>query len=188
MKERARTGTLSSFLRAVDRIVGLALRIVSVCCLVILLLLLAGNVLNRFVVPLSGLRKFSFGWFDEIVEWSFAWMVFFGAAALWREKEHFIVDWLSSKLKGKTGGYLLSVLLELISLSFFLVFAIYSWSLTARASDWTPIFKLPKKLLYLCLPASGVLMSIYSIRNLFESLSELTRHLKSGKKKREVQQ
>ncbi len=178
MKERKRMGAFSSFLRGTDRIVGLALRILSVACLVILLILLAGNVLNRFVVPLSGLRKFSFGWFDEIVEWSFAWMVFFGAAALWREKEHFIVDWLSSKLKGRTGGYLLSVILDLISLSFFLVFTVYSFRLTARADDWTPIFKIPKKLLYLCLPGSGILMSLYSVRNLFASFRELIVNLR----------
>lgn len=182
MKEQERMGALTGLLRGVDRTVGVALRVISMVCLVILLLLLTGNVLNRFVVPLSGLRGFSFGWFDEIVEWSFAWMVFFGAAALWREKEHFVVDWLTAKLRGKTGGYVLSVILDLISLSFFLVFAVYGWRLTARASDWTPIFKLPKRLLYLCLPASGILMSIYSVRNLLADFGEMVGRFKSDEK------
>jgi TRAP-type C4-dicarboxylate transport system permease small subunit len=178
MNHRNKAEVFWDLLKSVDGLLGKALRILSAACLIILLLLLAGNVLNRFLVPLSGLHSFSFGWFDEIVEWSFAWMVFFGAAALWREKEHFEVDWLSSKLKGKTGGFLLEVVLELISLSFFLVFTLFSLRLTARADDWTPIFKLPKKLLYLCLPASGILMSLYSVRNLAASLRELAGHLR----------
>lgn len=48
-------------------------------------------------------------WSDEIVERAFAWMVFMGAAVLWRNNEHFRVQWLPNKLEGKASGKALGV-------------------------------------------------------------------------------
>lgn len=65
---------------------GAVLRLIPIICLVGLGTLLTANVAGRF----SG--AFSMPWFDEAVSALFAWMVFIGAAALWREREHFAID------------------------------------------------------------------------------------------------
>jgi len=144
-----------------DRVLGIILRGLSIACLVILLLLIAGCVFVRFVPIMS------FGWSDEIIEWTFAWLVFIGVAALWRDNEHFRVEWLPYKLKGKKIGYILEFVIDLISLSFMLVLTYQGWRITVLSQEWTPIFKFPKKLLYMCIPMSGGIMTIYTFRNIF---------------------
>jgi TRAP-type C4-dicarboxylate transport system permease small subunit len=108
----------------------------------------------------------SFHWFEEIVEWSFAWLVFFGSAALWRENEHFKIEWLSTRLEGKTAGYILKLFIGFLSIFFFAVMAYQGMLHTARADQWTNVLKIPRRLLYICIPISGTIMFIYSIRNL----------------------
>jgi TRAP-type transport system small permease protein len=114
-------------------------------------------------------------WFDEILEGFFAWMVFIGAAALWRENEHFTVTFLPDWLRGSKTGYLLEVSIHLISILFLLVFTYYSLNLTIRAGDTTPVLMMPKRLLYVCMPLSGAIMVGYSLRNIFSSLGRLYR-------------
>jgi len=79
---------IKSSLAQFDRSLIISLRWLTLVCFVALLILLSGVVFVRFV-PITSL-----GWSDEIVEWAFAWMVFMGAAALWRDNEHFRVQWL----------------------------------------------------------------------------------------------
>lgn len=143
-----------------DRTLAFAMRSLCVVCIVLLLMLLSGNVLFRFVPIMS------MGWYDEIVEMLFAWLVFIGAAALWRENSHFRVEWLSSKLRNRTAGHVLGVIVELISLFFLVVMTHQGLRLTLLANDWTPILKLSKRLLYVDIPIAGGLMIAYGIRNI----------------------
>ncbi len=62
---------VKDFLIFVDRLIEKFLRWGSLICLVSLLILVAGNVLFRFIPILS------MGWADEIIEFFFAWMIFF---------------------------------------------------------------------------------------------------------------
>ena len=56
-------------LSSLDRTLGFIMRNICIVCLVFLLLLLTGNVFFRFVTIIS------MGWYDEIVELLFAWLV-----------------------------------------------------------------------------------------------------------------
>lgn len=143
-----------------DRYLIMVLRTICVVCFVLLMLLLSGNIFVRFV-PIA-----AFYWFDEVVEWLFAWMVFFGAAALWARDEHFKLEWISKKLYGTTTGHLLAFFLEVLSLFFLLIFFYQSYRLTMLAKDWTPVFNVSRRWLYCCMPISGAIMVGYSIKNL----------------------
>lgn len=57
-------------LTLVDRSLGLILRTIAIACLAILMLILGGNVISRMT------GWFSMGWYDEIIELCFAWMIF----------------------------------------------------------------------------------------------------------------
>lgn len=150
-------------LNRVDWIVGKALRGISVTALSLLFFLLLGNVFFRFV-PI-----FSFGWFDEIVEMVFAYFVFFGSAALWREHEHFRVCLVPDSVKGKWKRFL-DLCIEGCGVLFFLVLFVYSVELTLRATDQTPIFKMSKRILYLCVPVSSFIMLIYAVGSFLSRL------------------
>jgi TRAP-type C4-dicarboxylate transport system permease small subunit len=164
--------TFTSFLAVFDRRLVQLMRVICLCCFTLLLLLLAGNVFVRIYagfydrvpsfirIPIMG-----FYWFDEVVEWTFAWMVFFGAAALWARGEHFKLEWIAAKMQGTRIGHLIVGGLELISLFFLLIFAYYSLQLTILAKDWTPYFNVSRRFLYVCMPVAGFIMVGYSIRN-----------------------
>ena len=151
-------GNLLSFLSAFDKALVYTLRLICICCFSLLLVLLAGNVFVRYV-PVA-----AFYWFDEVVEWAFAWMVFFGAAALWARDDHFRLEWIINKIKGSPTGHLVAAGLELLSLFFLIIFFYHSTRLTILAKDWTPVFNVPKRFLYVCMPISGFIMVGYAIR------------------------
>lgn len=153
-----------SWLFAVDRMLIATLRTICIWCFGLLLLLLTGNVFVRYF-PVT-----AFYWFDEVVEWMFAWMVFFGAAALWARDEHFKLEWINEKIKGTPAGHIVAFGLEIVSLFFLLVFFYQAYRLTALAKDWTPVFNVSRRYLYVCMPISGAIMVGYSIRNVCREL------------------
>jgi TRAP-type C4-dicarboxylate transport system permease small subunit len=152
------------FLSVFDRALVYSLRLVCVCCFSCLLVLLAGNVFVRYF-PVT-----AFYWFDEVVEWMFAWMVFFGAAALWARDEHFRLEWINKKIRGTPTGHLIAAGLEVISLFFLVIFFYQALRLTILAKDWTPVFNVSKRYLYVCMPAAGFIMVGYSIRNILREM------------------
>ena len=153
-----------NLLSVFDRVLVRTLRLICIGCFSLLLLLLAGNVFVRYF-PVT-----AFYWFDEVVEWVFAWMVFFGAAALWARDEHFKLEWINDKIKGTPAGHLVAVMLEIISLFFLIIFFYQSWRLTFLAKDWTPVFNVPRRFLYACMPLSGLIMVGYAIRNVLREM------------------
>ncbi|MFC1885386.1 TRAP transporter small permease [Thermodesulfobacteriota bacterium] len=141
------------------------------------MLLLTGNVFVRNF-PVA-----AFYWFDEVVEWMFAWMVFMGAAVLWARGEHFRLEWFTKRIKGTPAGYLVAAILELISLFFIVIFFYQALRLTILAKDWTPVFNVSRRYLYVCMPISGIIMVGYSIRNVLQGVLAYWKH--KGRDKRE---
>ncbi len=166
---------IMSALAQFDRSLMSILRRLTLACFVTLLILLAGVVFVRFV-PITSL-----GWSDEIVEWAFAWMVFMGAAALWRDNEHFRVQWLPNKLNGRVLGKVLALVVEALSITFLAIMTYYGMKLTVVAHDRSPILELPRHIWYFCIPLAGMIMIAYSIRNVVGYVREITHSALGGK-------
>jgi TRAP-type C4-dicarboxylate transport system permease small subunit len=163
-------------LRQLDRIVLLALKYITITCFVILTILVSANVLVRFV-PVVSLH-----WFDEIIELLYAYLVFYGAAALWISREHISVgDWIGGKMiKNVTARHIYRMGLEVLVMVFVLVFFSFSFRLTVLARDVTNVFAIPKGVLYSCMPVAGAIMIIYSLRNIIMEVIPLVRHKREG--------
>lgn len=144
-----------------DRGLAEAMRMLCITAFVVLIVLVTMLILNRFV-PL-----FSLGWADEIVEMAFAWMTFLGAAYLWRSRSHFRVDLIPSMLAGTRAGKALEIVLSLLSLLFFLVFTYEGAVLTMRTAMPSPILAWPKALWYMIMPFAGLIMTGYTLRDLW---------------------
>ena len=155
---------MSAALARLERALYRLLRWVSLAAFVVLFLLLAMTVLVRFV-PVA-----STGWSDEIVELAFAWMVFLGAAVLWRDGTHFRVDLVPQKLAGSAAGRWLEIVLGVLSLGFLVVFTYEGWVLTRAATDRSPIFVLSKVFWYGVMPLAGALMVVSTLRDLWSRL------------------
>jgi TRAP-type transport system small permease protein len=164
-------------LRWLDRLLLIALKILTITCFVIVTILVTANVLVRFF-PVASLH-----WFDEIIELFYAYLVFYGAAALWISKGHISVgDWIGGRIiKNVTGRHIYRMILEWVLLVFALIFFYYSLRLTVLARDVTNVFAIPKSVLYSCMPVAGAIMILYSIRNIaVEIIPLMNRKPKEG--------
>ena len=152
-----------------DKILGAAMRWVAVSCMIILSIVLSSVVFVRWF-PLAQLS-----WSDEVIEWAFAWMVFIGAAALWRNHEHFYVDFIKSKLQIQPIGVYHLLLVEAISIIFLSLFLYYSILFTSKACSTSPLLRFPKSFWYVCMPISGVIMIGYSVRDIAHLIVKICR-------------
>jgi TRAP-type C4-dicarboxylate transport system permease small subunit len=145
----------------VDRMILNALRVVTIVSFVLLTILITANVIVRFF-PVVSLH-----WFDEIIELLYAYLIFYGAAALWILRGHISVgDWIEKTIGNPRLRHLYRMFLELMVLGFAAVFFYYSLRLTILALDVTNVFAIPKRILYSCMPVAGAIMVIYSLRNI----------------------
>ena len=165
---------MMKFFSAVDRAVGLFLRAVSVVMFVALFLILAANVFFRWFPLLS------MGWLDEIVQLCFAYMVFIGAAEIWRMREHFKINWIEDKLKGRLAGEIIRSFVDLLSLVFFIYLTLYGWELVVRTRELTPIFQFPRRVMYAAIPFSAAIMAIYALRDVIRHAAIGLRSRRSG--------
>lgn len=147
----------------IDRIVGFVLRGVAIFCLAALFVLIIVNVAARSF-QIAGLP-----WFDEVVQGLFAWMVFVGTAALWREQDHFRVGWLAEVLP-PSGARPLALLVVLLEAAFLVAMTVYGYDLALRSRALTPILGLPTALFYAAIPLAGAVMLAYSARDLWRVL------------------
>ena len=154
-------------LKNIDTVAGKTLRAIAMLCLVSLFFLLFINVLAR-TFQFAG-----FAWFDEVVQGLFAWMVFIGAAALWRERDHFVVTWLQDSLGDTRLAAVLRLMVTLLCLCFLLVMTYYGYRIWDRNTALTPILQLPSSLLYVVIPIAGAVMTVYSGRDLVISIVDI---------------
>lgn len=175
-------------LKIIDTWVQKILGWISMTFFCFLGLLLGANVLLRLITDLinkltvlgyesmaelikSILPVTSFHWLDEIVELSFAALVFYGAAALWGAKLHFSVgDWISPRLKSVRLKCFYRMFIYLICIAFMGTLFWFSLRLTLRSTELTTVFQIKKSVLYSCIPISASIMLVYSI---FDFLGEL---------------
>jgi TRAP-type transport system small permease protein len=145
----------------IDGMVLKALKFITIVSFVLLTILVTANVIVRFF-PVVSLH-----WFDEIIELLYAYLVFYGAAALWILRGHISVgDWIEKSIASPRLRCLYRMFIEALVLGFAAVFLYYSLRLTMLALDVTNVFAIPKRVLYSCMPVAGAIMVIYSVRNI----------------------
>jgi TRAP-type C4-dicarboxylate transport system permease small subunit len=123
----------------------------------------------RGFAPLTSMH-----WFDEIVELLFAYLVFYGAAALWGTKGHFSIgDWISKRLPGKHLVAFYQLCVTAIAFVFVAVFCWYSYRLTVSTTELSTVFQIPKGVMYSCMPVSSFIMLCYSAGDLVRGIKNL---------------
>jgi TRAP-type transport system small permease protein len=157
--------SLVKILASIDRVLTAVLKWVTIALFTVIALIVTANILLRFV-PVT-----SFHWMDEIVEMSFAALVFYGAAAVWMTKGNFSVgDWFAVVVRNTRARSAYQLLLELVTLAFAVVLFTCSWSLVLQAIEVTAVFQIPKKVLYSCMPIAGLIMVAYSLVHVARAL------------------
>ncbi|MEC5386346.1 TRAP transporter small permease [Uliginosibacterium sp. H3] len=151
-----------------DRALTLTLEWICIVLFAAITLILSLNIFVRFV-PLMSMH-----WFDEILELLYGALIFYGAAAVWVTHSHFSVgDWISKYLKSVRARFIYRLIIELLSLAFALIFAKYALDLTMQTEEQTTAFAMSKKWLYACMPITGAIMILYSLKNMYIELAKI---------------
>jgi len=159
-----------AILERIDRIFLFIFKWISVTLFVVLTLIITANVFVRYV-PIISLH-----WLDEIVELSFAWMVFFGSAAVWILKGHFSAgDWIGKLIKNPRARAAYRLVVDLIAFAFIAIFFWYSLQLFNRAIEVTAVFEFPKKIIYACMPISSAVMGLYSLKFIVQGIVDIVK-------------
>lgn len=157
-----------ALLEKIDRVFLAVFKWLCVSLFALLTIIITANVFVRYV-PVMSLH-----WLDEIVELAFAWMVFFGSAAVWILKGHFSAgDWISRLLRDPRAKAVYRLIVDLIAFAFIAVFFWYSRQLFDRAIEVTAVFEFPKKVIYACMPISSGIMALYSLRFIVEGFVQV---------------
>jgi TRAP-type C4-dicarboxylate transport system permease small subunit len=152
-------GSIKNFFINSDHILGIALRTVCILSMAVIFILYILNVVIRFF-PIINLTVT-----DEIVEMLTGWVIFFGAAELQREGKHFALDFLVKKIENRLSGKLIQIFVYVISMVFMYVVMYYGFDLYSRSFSVSTTLRIPKRMFYVCVPLSAILMSIYMTRD-----------------------
>lgn len=122
-------------------------------------LVVAANVFCRFIL------NFSLYWADELAMILMVWLTFIGAALAIKEKSHYVLNFLTERLKGNTQRifFILQQILVVISIIILLYFsAIVAWQIRS----WVmPATEISRTFVYSASPIGCLLMLYYAIRN-----------------------
>ena len=152
----------------IDRGLMLLLEWICITLFAAITIILTLNIVVRFV-PIMSMH-----WFDEILELLYGALIFYGAAAVWVAHGHFSVgDWISKFLKNVWARFAYRLLVEAMSLIFIAIFFKYSLQLTMGTEEQTTAFALSRKWLYACMPITGGIMVLYSIKNMYFALARI---------------
>lgn len=152
-----------------EETIGKLLRLTCACLLGALLVIFIANITLRYL-GYNGMA-----WLEEVVSLCFGWMAFLGAAELWRTGSHFKVDFFLERIKKKELVTLLNLVINLISLVFFVIVAFFSIRWISSINATTPALAMPTSILYTCIPVSMIFMSIVTIRDLVGDLKGLSK-------------
>ncbi len=156
------------FFNRLDRGVILLLRWICIFLFAAIAVILTLNIIVRFV-PIMSMH-----WFDEILELLYGALIFYGAAAVWVTHSHFSVgDWISKYLKSVRARFLYRFIVECFSLVFIAIFFWYAFDLLLKTEEQTTAFAMSKKWLYACMPVTGGIMVLYSLKNMYLELSRI---------------
>jgi TRAP-type transport system small permease protein len=152
------TGSPGEWSARLDGALEAVLRWISSICLVALLGLVSIIVTIRFFPFIS------LGWEDEVVEFAFAWMVFLGSAAVWRNHEHIAIDFIPQALAGSRAGRILEIAVGVLALGFLAVLTWYGLRLAWQArGNTSPMLILPVPMWYAAVPVAGAIMIGYTL-------------------------
>lgn len=114
----------------------------------------------------------SIQWAEEFSRYAFIWIVFLGAVVCTKHKRHISIDSVVKILPAPLQPWV-NCVTELLVSALMVVIIWYGGLLTQNATQTTATLNVPQYIIYMVVPASGVL-------GLFYSLGEFRSHLREA--------
>lgn len=124
--------------------------------------------------------KISAMWTEDVIKNSFIWAVFMGASVMVNHKEHFSFTSLADKLTGDK-KIIHNIFISAIMLIFTIATTYYGYIVTDKFWNyqWTNIPNFRMGWIWLCLPISGITMTLYLISQIVENIKILKKEIKN---------
>ena len=152
--------------KLLDRLEYVQIRLAAVF-LTIFIVCIILQVATRYV------PGFSLLWTEEIANYSFIWAVLMGASVMVRHQEHFSLNLIKDKLKGRAALVNDLFISGLIAVFGLLLFG-YGLELTLKFWNWTvnslPVIK--QRYVWMVMPVTGLTMTLYAIGNMTERIQK----------------
>jgi TRAP-type C4-dicarboxylate transport system permease small subunit len=117
-------------------------------------------------------------WAEEFSRYAFIWVVFLGAVVCTKHKRHVGIDSLVKALPSHIQPWV-NLAADLFTLALMVIIIWYGGILTWRATQVTATLNVPQYIIYIVVPASGVL-------GLLHSLGDFRSHLREALGERQV--
>jgi TRAP-type C4-dicarboxylate transport system permease small subunit len=101
-------------------------------------------------------------WAEEFSRYSFIWVVFLGAVVCTKHKRHIGIDSVVKALPNHVQPWV-NLAADLFTLALMVIIIWYGGILTCRATQITATLNVPQYVVYIVVPASGILGFLYSL-------------------------
>ncbi|WP_080872596.1 TRAP transporter small permease [Oceanobacillus timonensis] len=150
---------ISKLSKGLDRLCMFLLIVITVVMTASLVIMIFGR--NFF--------NTSFASLEEISRFTFVWLTFIGAAIAFKRKEHMGMDFIVSKLKGKTAQYV-EVIQDIFALILFALFIYYGTQLAVLNMNVVSLQSgISMGYVYSIIPIAGFIMIIHALDHIFKS-------------------
>ena len=127
-------------------------------------------VLSCFAQICTRLLGCPLSWSEELARYMAIWLTFLGAAYALRKGTMATVEILYNKLHG-VGKKTLYLLISAVTLVFCYALIRYGWEFAVKfMPQASPAMHIPKGIVYLSAPISGILMACYQIELLYDQV------------------
>lgn len=161
--------TLDGIKNVFDKI----LNILSVITLAIMSVLVVYQVVTRYVFKSPSAIS------EPLAQYLFVWLIMFGSAYVYGNREHLTIDILKDKFSPK--AYMVVEIITNICLFVFIAIVCVwgGWLYTkGQVKQIDPMLHISKSIIYFSLPFTGVITLYYAVYNCFRAVNEY----KIGKK------
>jgi TRAP-type transport system small permease protein len=139
--------------------------LISGSFMVLMFLATVSNVVARYFFGES------IQWAEEFSRYAFIWIIFLGAVVCTKHKRHISIDSVVKLLPIPVQPWV-NCVTELLVSALMVIIIWYGWLLTKNATQITATLNVPQYIIYMVVPASGVLGLLYSLRDLRSHLRE----------------
>lgn len=150
------------------KLTRILVRFLGILCI----LVTVGFTLTVLTQVLTRAFKYSLPGTEEVARLLVVWLTFLGTSLAMHEKVHLSVSFFVKKFRGQYQK-VIYLLVNLLTLGFFIILAVYGFKLTIATMDNpTPILQLPMGIFYASIPVSSLFSIYFTAINMFEPAGE----------------
>lgn len=152
-------------MKQLRNVIDKVMRVLNAAAMAVLTLLVIWQVFTRYILNSPST------WSEELAAYMFAWVTVFGAAYVFGKREHMNIPVIVERFS-LTNQNNLQILAEALNLIFALTIMVYGGFEITKLTMGQMSSSLPLQMgyFYMCIPISGVFISLYSVMNIKDLL------------------